>query len=171
MSRAGHSIDRIVDRVTAVFLDFSGSLLAIVVVLINVEIVLRYVIGKSTLIADEYSGYFLVWMSLLGFGYALQSGQFLSVGVFIRRRSKTVREIAASIGAIVGAILALITMYGCWHTVLISFNFGTRSIQASATPIWLPQMAMPIAFAWLAVLYARMAIKRISTLVDGEGQR
>ena len=46
-------IGLLIDRITLGLTDFSGLLLVAVVVLINVEIVLRYFAGSSTLIADE----------------------------------------------------------------------------------------------------------------------
>ena len=39
-------------------------------VLINVEMVARYVFNTSTLIADEYGGYLFVWITMVGCGHA-----------------------------------------------------------------------------------------------------
>ena len=38
-------------------------------VLINVEVVARYLFARSTLIADEYGGYLMAWITLLGSGH------------------------------------------------------------------------------------------------------
>jgi len=159
------SLGRLIDRTTGAFADLSGLLLALVVVLVNLEVVLRYFVGASTLIADEYSGYFFVWMSLLGFGYALETGQFLHVEALIDRLHGRPRDALELFGALAGMAVAAVTTYACWLTFHGSWSFGTRSIQPSATPLWIPQVVMPIAFAWLTVLYLRVAAVRASRLV------
>lgn len=159
--------NRLFHRIALYIGDFAGLLLVAIVVLVNVEVVLRYVFGSSTLIADEYSGYFFVWMSLLGFGYAIEMGQFLRVEAFVERVQGAPRNILELLSAIVCATLAAITAYGCAVVFLINWRFGTPSVQPSATPLWLPQIVMPVAFAWLVVLYTRIAAVRICRLAGG----
>ena len=158
-------VERLLDRVTLALADFSGLMLAVVVVLVNVEIVLRYFFGKSTLIADEYSGYLFVGMSLLGFGYALQSGQFLRVEALVDRLRGPPREVCELFGALAGMAVALVTTYACSLTFLSSWHFGTRSIQPSATPLWMPQLVMPVAMGWLVVLYLRLIVAKARVLI------
>jgi TRAP-type C4-dicarboxylate transport system permease small subunit len=158
------SLGRLLDRTTGAFADLSGLLLALVVVLVNVEVVLRYVVGSSTLVADEYSGYFFVWMSLLGFGHALETGQFLRVEAVVDRVHGRPRDALELFGALAGIAVAAITTYACWLTFRGSWTFGTRSIQPSATPLWIPQVVMPVAFAWLTLLYVRVAAVRVRRL-------
>jgi TRAP-type transport system small permease protein len=161
----------LIDRITLGLTDFSGLLLVAVVVLINVEIVLRYFAGSSTLVADEYSGYMFTWMSLLGFGYALQSGQFLRVEALVDRMHGMPREWVELIGSIAGFAVAVITTYACSRTFGSSWQFGTRSLQPSATPLWLPQIAMPVAMGWLSLLYLRLIARSIRALASGTSAR
>src|SRR5512132_2407471 len=99
------------------------------VVLINVEVAARYVFNASTLIADEYSGYLFVWLTLLGFGYALQSGQFLRVESVVARLSAP----ALGAGVLVVALAALAVTVVCidatWSLLAASWRFGSRLIQ------------------------------------------
>lgn len=168
MSRFFARIARVVDGVTAGLAHFSGALLALVVVLVNVEIVMRYLFNSSTLISDEYSGYLFVWMSLFGFGYALTTGQFLRVEAFVERLRGRRRDVLELFGAVAGVIVSMVLTYACARTFRTSFLFGTRSIQPSATPLWIPQLAMPLGMAWLVVLYVRVAIERLRALRRGE---
>ena len=50
-------------------------------VLINVEVILRYLFNSSTLIADEYSGYLFVWMTLLTTFRALSVNPYMNIGL------------------------------------------------------------------------------------------
>lgn len=123
------------------------------VVLINVEVAARYLFSTSTLIADEYSGYLFVWLTLLGFSYALQSGQFLRVEGLIKRLSAPWRRVADLLTGVVGLIVSLVCIYATWSLFAGSWQFGSRSIQPSATPLWMPQLLLPVAFALLVPFY------------------
>ena len=61
------------DAASKLLCDVGGALLLLTGVLINVEVFTRYGLGRSTLIADEYSEYLFVWMTLLAFSYALRT--------------------------------------------------------------------------------------------------
>lgn len=157
MSQLGVDAPARVERWTGLACDGAGILLVAMVVLVNVEIVARGVFGVSTLIADEYSGYLFVWITLVGFGHALQKGAFLRVEGLIERLPGRIRAWADALSALVGLVVALACMYSTGTLVLASIRFGTLSIQPSATPLWWPQVVMPLGFAALAVIYAGLA--------------
>ena len=111
------------------------------------------------------------WMSLLGFGYALQSGQFLRVEAMVDRMHGMPREWVELLGSIAGFAVAVITTYACSKTFGGSWQFGTRSLQPSATPLWIPQVAMPLAMGWLSLLYLRLIARSVRALVSGTSPR
>ena len=55
--------------------------------LMNVEVFMRYVFSKSTLLADEYGGYFYAWIVLLGAVHLLRSDKYLTVTLLTDRLS------------------------------------------------------------------------------------
>ncbi len=155
---------KVLDRGSRGLCDVAGWLLAAMAVLINVEIVLRYVFNSSTLIADEYSGYLFVWATLLGFGYALQSGQFLKVETLVSRFGTRGQYASAIVAALVGLIVAAVCAYATGALFYASWRFATASIQPSATPLWLPQILLPLAFAGLCVIYLQQMMSAIQQL-------
>ena len=60
--------------------------------LMNVEVFARYLFGKSTLIADEYGGYFYAWIVLLGAVHLLRSDKYLTVTLADRPPLRRVRR-------------------------------------------------------------------------------
>ena len=152
------TLGNILERCSRWSCDFAGWLLAAMAVLINVEIVARYLLNTSTLIADEYSGYLFVWSTLLGFGYALQNGQFLRVESVVVRLGRRLQAASEILAASVGLVVALVCTYATGTLLMAAWRFGTLSIQPSATALWLPQMVMPIAFAWLCVIYVHQVV-------------
>lgn len=150
--------------------DAAGLMLVVMAALIGVEIVVRSAFGTSTMIADEFSGYLFVWITLLGFAHAIQSGAFLRVDNFVARLSPRPQAALECVSALAGMAVTAVCAYATGLLWLNSWNFGTVSIQPSATPLYLPQAILPIGFVLLFVLYAASAIRalRATTLPSQE---
>jgi len=138
---------------TGLACDAAGLMLAAMALMVIVEIVMRGVIGKSILIADEYSGYLFVWITMIGFAYALQLGAFLRVDNFVGRMGPTGKALTDMLSALTGVVVSMICTYGTGTLVLASMRFGTVSIQPSATPLWIPQVILPLGFLGLTGIY------------------
>lgn len=151
----GGLLGRAVDAVTRVMFAAACLIVVLLVVLVNVEVAARYFLSTSTLIADEYGGYALVWICLLGFAQALRTGQFLRVDAVVERLRGGARRAAEVVGALVGLVTSAVLAQATLGMTLASLRFGTVSIQPSLTPIWIPQIIMPLGFAWLCVVYLR----------------
>lgn len=141
--------------------DLAGVMLAAMAVLIGVEILVRTVFGASTMIADEYSSYLFVWVTMLGFVHALQSGAFLRVDNVVARLSPRGQAASEGIAAIAGMAVTAVCSYATGLLWLNSWSFGTVSIQPSATPLYLPQAILPVGFGLLVVLYAASAVRAL----------
>ncbi len=154
-------ISALLDRASAALCDFGGWLLALMAVLINVEIFARYMLNRSTLIADEYAGYMFVWMTLFGFAHALRSGQFLRVEALVIRFGPNGRAACDLLAALVGLGVAAIATWAASLLFLSSWRFATVSIQPSATPLWMAQIAVPLGLAWLVLLYLDLVLQTL----------
>ena len=62
-------------------------LLVALLILINVEVVARYVFGRSTLVADEYGGYLMAWITMLGAVHLLRADRHLTMTWVVDRLS------------------------------------------------------------------------------------
>lgn len=148
-------LGRAVDAVTQAMFAVACAIVVLLVVLVNTEVAARYLLGRSTLVADEYGGYALVWICLLGFARALRSGQFLRVDALVVRLPGPGRRVALTIAAAVGLAAAAVLAHATLAMTMASWRFGSLSIQPSSTPLWLPQLVMPAGFFWLCVVYLR----------------
>lgn len=159
--------ERVLTRASRLLCALAAALLAVMAVLINVEVVARYGFNSSTLIADEYSGYLFVWSTLLAFGHAFHTGQFLRVDAVVHRLRGRPRAASELLAAIAGLAVSVICVYATWQLFAASWRFGTRSIQPSATPLWIVQTVLPFAFAWLALLYLGAIARILSRKTEG----
>lgn len=152
------------DWLAAALLALSMLLLAAMLVLINVEVAGRYLFAYSTLISDEYSGYLFTWIVLCGFLYALRSESLLRVNLVVARTSGRVRDALEVINAACGVALAAIATYGAWQTFSISWLFQTASSHASQTPLYIPQVILPIGMGLLGLAFLEELIRRALVL-------
>ena len=157
-------VGRFLDRASALLCDLGGLLLLLTIVLVNIEVFMRYGFGRSTLIADEYSEYFFVWMTLLAFSHALRTGQFIRVEVVVRRMPPWLHAISQISAALAGLFVSLVLAFACVGLVSGNLRFGSVSIQPSQTPLWLPQLILPAGLFWLAINYAELAISGAARL-------
>ena len=151
----GAWLGRVLDAVTHAMFGLACLVVVLLVVLVNVEVAARYFFNTSTLVADEFGGYALVWICLLGFAQALRSGQFLRVDALVLRLPRRGRQAAEVVAALVGLAVSAVLAHATFGTMAGSWRFGSLSIQPSMTPLWLPQAVMPLGFGWLCLVYLR----------------
>lgn len=144
----------------------SGVFLLLMVVLINTEVVGRYFFGFSTLISDEYSAYFFVGCTFLGFTYSFRKGHFLRVSILVDRLNSSARSILHVAASLLGFALSLVVTYEVFMLMLVSIRFDSVSIQPSATPLWIPQALMPLGMGAISLLFLNEAVQTLSNLIQ-----
>jgi TRAP-type C4-dicarboxylate transport system permease small subunit len=138
----------------------SAVFLALIVLIIAVEIVLRSIFNTSTLIADEYSAYFFVGVVLLGLGYTLKEEAHIRITLvttLVGERANRVLDLVSTLAAIA------ITTFALYHTSIMvfeSWQLGMSADTISETPIYLSQMVIPAGLAMFDLQLAANFLKR-----------
>lgn len=157
LGRAMGAMERVLEALACV-------LLLALLVLTNVEVVARYGFGTSTLIADEYGGYAMVWMTMLGAVHLLRAERHLSMTAVVDRLGPFGRRAAGFAAALIGLSICAVLLYSTASLVLASAKFGTVSIQPSRTPLAWPQAILPLGYAVLCAAYLEELIRRAAGL-------
>lgn len=139
------------------------ALLVFLLILMNVEVAGRYLLGFSTLIADEYGGYSYVWIVMLGAVHLLRSDRYLTMTLVIDRFPK-LRNAFGILAAVVGLAVSAVSLESTFDLVDNSWRFGTRSINPSSTLIILPQFILPFGFLMLCFAYVEELVRRFAGL-------
>lgn len=155
--------DRILNFVTGTVANgIAAVLVALIFVIINVEIVCRYLFNTSTLMADEYCGYFFGIAVYAGLSSGLYQNKLIKIdlpGAWSSFVKKPFIQLLVHLAAL---LLNGIFLYAIWHTLSASLLFNSRSIQASRTLLAYPQGAVVGAIALLFVVslcqFARAAL-------------
>ena len=140
---------------------FAGVLLVAMLLLINTEVAARYLFNGSTLVADEYGGYLMAWITMLGAGHVLRADRHLSMTSLVDRLPPAARNAIGMAGAAIGLVVAAVLLYATATLVLSSARFGTLSIQPSKTPLVWPQLIMPLGYLLLCVAYLEEIVRRL----------
>ena len=147
------------NRVAAGAAVVSGVAVVAMTALVTVEVVSRDLFNRSTLIADEMSGYLLVALTFLGLAPTLRGGGFIRIDTYharLRGRARVALDLAIHVLALGYAVL--LDWY-LWQLAGDAWRLGTTSIQVSRTPLWIPQLCMAVGGLLLVLdLLARLAV-------------
>ncbi len=147
----------------------AGLLLIALLILINVEVVARYAFGTSTLVADEYGGYLMAWITMLGAIHLLRADRHLMMTLVIDKLSQRAQNLVGICAAVIGLAISAVLLYATYLLVASSARFSTTSIQPSATKLMWPQLILPIGYALLCLAYVEEIVRRLMDLPPRRG--
>ncbi|WP_073038253.1 TRAP transporter small permease subunit [Desulfacinum infernum] len=122
----------------------SSMAMILVVLLILVEVVARSLFNTSTMVADEYSAYFYVVLVFLGLGFTLKTDGHIRVKALWSRFGGRGRAFLDLAGATVAMGLCLFAIYHAVPMVREAYQLNMVSETPAETPIWIPQLAVPV---------------------------
>ena len=157
-------LDRVLYRIARVSALLAAAAALAILGLVCLEVFLRELFARSTMIADEMSGYLNVAIVYLGLAYTLREGGFIRVEVVYNK-------IAARAGRIVPWFIVLVSLgyvvlliYYMTREVIYSYEAGVRSMFVSQTPLFWPQLLIPLGLGILALQLLAFALKRVRDL-------
>lgn len=155
----------------------SGATLVLLTALITAEVILRQVFSVSMLIVDELSGYLLVLLTFFGANHSLRTGSLLRVDIFYNRMSKKARRRADAMYDIACCVFCAILTYYFGRHVWSSIANDVVSSTMASTPMFIPQLAMPLGMALMSVTFLLTAFGNLAAGDDagdnpapGEGE-
>lgn len=133
--------------------------------LINVEVFSRTLFGVSTLVGEEWSSYLLVYLVFFGMVHTFKESAFINVEIVFARLDKRTQDFLSCISLVLAAGFAVLLDYQLVTFVLSSYLEGVKSISFSETPLFIPQVAMPIGMTLLSLQLLRDGIRSAVALV------
>ena len=151
---------RMFDRLQTVGAWTASLLTLALTLLILTEIVLRSFFDRSTMIADEYSGYLYLALIFFALGYTFREGGHIRIALLTSRlNAKSQRRIDIFAGLTLLGVLAFI-LYRSVRMVIDAYQFEMVSETVSETPIWLTQLSMPIGLSFFILTTAAFVYKK-----------
>lgn len=140
-------------------------LLLAMMILIIAEVVARSFFSTSLQFVDEYASYTLVWVTYLGISVALHDGALFSVGIVADRLSGRVRAALQVAWDMLGLAFSVTLAWQSVRQVMSSYERDMVAPTVVATPLWLPQLVMPIGSALLVLVLAAIAAADVAKLM------
>ncbi|MFC0338882.1 TRAP-type C4-dicarboxylate transport system, small permease component [Kushneria avicenniae] len=143
----------------------AGLALIVLVLLVSAEIVSRFFFNHSLRVVEELAGYLVVGLTLFGASLAVRKNSLFQVGFIFDALPGAVKRVMGLV--YLGLSLAICAVL-IWYTlqlVLSSFSRGNVAPTFLMTPLWMPQLLMPLGLAFIAIfIIERMML----TLRHGE---
>jgi len=119
----------------------------VLVSLVVLEVFLRSVFGTSLGFVEEVTGYLVVAITLFGAALAVRSDSLFKVQVIFDAFPSSLRRILRVLFALIG--LAICLVFICKTSLLVDSSFSRGKFPPTVlnTPLWIPQLIMPIGFS------------------------
>lgn len=145
MLRTAHFIERLSGWAFSVTLWAPATMAA----LITYDVVSRALFNSPSLITDEITGYLLVFVAFMGAAEALRAGRHIGVDILTSKLSRHARLRLKLVAAVLS--LGFLTVFW-WHAVVMVYNSYIRNVTVPSsllTPVWIPQVFIPIGMTLL----------------------
>lgn len=130
------------------------------------EVIARAFFDTSFEVADELGGYLLVASVFLGLGPALAGDAMLRVEMIEQRLPRGVRRGLEVLFHLLALAVSSVALWWIWQHVASSLRRETVAATWLETPLWLPQLAMPLG---MALLIGTLLASLLRLLRRGEG--
>lgn len=159
---------RYVERLSELSGYASGVLILAAMLTVCYGVILRYVLGISTVWQLELSTYFLMFAAFVGGAYGLKYGDHVGITLLVERLPGKarlyVRLLAAVLGFLFIAVVALIAYRLWWETT----ESGRTSGTAWNVPLTYPYLIVPLGMTLIALQYLVIAGDIIRQIVSGQ---
>lgn len=158
MQRALIWFDKAVWAISIGVASVSAFLLFFIFIVIQYEVVMRFVFNAPTDWTNEVSTFAISWVGFLGAGYVLRLGRQLEIDVITMRLSPKAHRILGTITDTIGAIFSAYIAYLGYEFVRVAWLMNATSASELDTALWIPYLTIPIGFGVLALEFiARVA--------------
>ena len=132
------------DAVTGAVGFFSGLLVLFMGFMIFYEVICRSVFNAPTEWVMELSTYCLTTCGFLGMGVAYAGKKHIHVDILLSKLSEKNCTYLGVFTSLAGAMYALLFTIEGSQMVALSMELNTTAPTTLSTPLWIPQLAMPV---------------------------
>lgn len=153
-----------VDRLQRVLEGMLVGLLAVMVVIVFTNVVLRFFFHSGIAQTEELSRYAFVWLTFIGAVVVLREEGHLGVDSFIRKLSPTGQQVCRVASDFLIIVCSILFFAGSWYQT--TGNIGKYSQAASFPMVLLFGVGLVASALMVVVVIAGLprALKRIATL-------
>jgi len=118
-----------------------GVMMLMMFVLVFINVLGRYGIGKSWAAAEEISTFLMIWVAYLGAGLALREGRHAAIDMF---QDKLPVGLRRALRALLGVVILAFFGVLAWLGVRMSIFGWSQETIATQMPTGIPYLAIPL---------------------------
>jgi TRAP-type C4-dicarboxylate transport system permease small subunit len=131
--------------------------------MIATEVVAR-AFGLSLQVADEYSGYMVVAVFFFGVAFSLREKALLRVEFIFNRLTDRQQLLATLVFDVVALVFSAIVTWQVARYVFQTWRQGVFAATPALTPLFVPQLVMPLGMALMCVALLAEILATATTL-------
>jgi len=156
-----NKIEKWIDKCSDFGAYLSSVFMIFIVALILFEIFLRTFFKTSTLISDEFSAYFFVVVVMLGLSYTFKENGHIRITLILSRLNKKTEKIFDILTSSIALCLTSFMFYHSLRMVMDTCILDMSADSIAETPLFIPQIAIPVGFFIFSLQIIFKIIRRI----------
>ena len=136
-----------------------------IAVIICYEIVSRFLFNAPTTWVLEISVYLSIAAGFLGAAYTLQHNAHFSITIVTDRLPERGRRILRLVTTSMAMIYCLVFAWKGYQMVASSYKLGMISESFLETPLWIPELVVPIGAILLVFNFVRIFVQDLTFLI------
>ncbi|WAJ37810.1 TRAP transporter small permease [Pseudomonas sp. GOM7] len=145
------SAGRVFDGVATMVRCITGLALVLLVLLVCAEIVARFFFNHSLKVVEELAGYLVVGLTLFGASLSLRSNSLFQVGFVLHALSAGLQRLFNLCFQLVSLGVCGVLIWQTFKLVMSSYARGNVAPTTLMTPLWLPQLLVPLGLLMIAL--------------------
>lgn len=135
------------------------------------EVIARGLLNSPTEWVMEISTYCVLIAGFLGMGVAYAGKKHIHVDVFVSKMSPKTLTYVEVLTSLIGIFYSFIFMIYSWDMAMLSLEMNNCAPTTLGTPLWIPQLSMPIGFAVLCLQIIRTLLEDIIKIKNNDFTR
>lgn len=156
---------RILTKITGVI---AGILVLLTSFMIVYEIICRNVFNAPTEWVMEISTYYIIVAGFLGMGVTFAGKKHIHVDIFVGRLSEKARCYIEIFTCFIALFYSFIFMTKSWEMAMWSLEMNNCAPTTLGTPLWIPQISLPIGMLVLLLQIIRTIIVDVAKITAND---
>lgn len=149
------------DAIAAVVRLLAGLGLITLTALVVAEIGSRLILNSSLHVVEELSGYLVIATTLFGASLAIRHDALFQVGFLYGALPTRVKRVLGLVYIVLGIGICGVLI---WHSALLvmsSFSRGNVAPTVMMTPLWIPQLLLPVGLSVMTLFLFERALLQL----------
>lgn len=108
-----------------------GIALAVMVVLVFSNVVLRYAFNSGIAISEEMSRWLFIWITFMGAAVAVQQRTHMGTDLFVRLLPRRLRCCCLGLGQLLMIYVCSLLLQGSWEQMIINWDTSSAAMEIS----------------------------------------